>query len=330
MSAHDAPLAPQFRLGVTLHSFTHQYCSFQWSFEDMLEIASLLGGGVEIVGPAHHRCFPDVSDEFERRFKSAVARYGLTPTCYGTYADPFMRPDRDLTPAELTDYTLRQLAGAVKLGFPVARLQYYAAPIVERVLPFAERHGLKLGYELHAPLTIESATTQGLLDQVRRISSPCLGLIPDAGIFCRSIPQYLRETVVRRGVSPTHLQLALKLWQQRMPLADARAELLAQGVSERHFVILERFWGSHGQSEPGALLGVMPHVVHFHGKFFSMSGGDQPDEPDVRYADVVKALVQGGYRGWISSEYEGPPGNSFDMVRDQQRMFRRYMAAASV
>ena len=141
----------KLRLGVTFHSFTNEYCSFQWSFEDMMQLASVLGEGVEIVGPAHHRCFPDVSDEFERVFKSSVERWGLTPTSYGTYADPFMLPGRDLNAEELTQYTLRQLRGAVKLGFPLARLQYFASSIVERVLPYADRHGLRLAYEFSAP-----------------------------------------------------------------------------------------------------------------------------------------------------------------------------------
>jgi hypothetical protein len=59
----------------------------------MMEKAGQLGGGVEIVGPSHIRSFPEVSEEFERSFKSSVDRYGLTPTSYGSYADPFMLPD---------------------------------------------------------------------------------------------------------------------------------------------------------------------------------------------------------------------------------------------
>ena len=93
-----------FRAGVTFHSFAKEYLAFQWSFEDMMQMASELGGGVEIVGPSHHRGFPEVTDEFESSFKSALERYQLTPTCYGSYADPFMLPDRNLTPDELVDH----------------------------------------------------------------------------------------------------------------------------------------------------------------------------------------------------------------------------------
>jgi len=43
-------------------------------------------------------------------------------------------------------------------------------------------------------------------------------------------------------------------------------------------------------------------VIHMHGKYFSIVDGD---EPDVRYFDVVRALTQAGYDGWLMSEYEG-------------------------
>lgn len=311
-----------FSLGVTFHSFTTEYCSLQWSFEDMMQLASVLGGGVEIVGPAHHRCFPDVSDEFERVFKSAVERYGVTPTCYGTYADPFMLPARDLNDEELTEYTLRQLRGAVKLGFPLARLQYFASTIVERVLPYAERHGLKLAYELHAPLDLGSGATQRLVGQIRRIGSPLLGIIPDAGIFARSVPMFARENALKAGVPPAIVNRALELWNAKKPLGESKSMLLSEGASERQFVSVERFWGSFGHSDPAGLKELMPHVMHVHGKFFSMAAGD---EPDIRYADLARALVANGYSGWVSSEYEGPPvDSSFRIVREHQAMIRRY------
>src|SRR5579884_1457315 len=101
-----------FHVGVTLHSFTSEYCSFIWSFEDMMQRAALLGGGVEIVGPAHQRGFPELSDEFERVFKSSLERNRLTPTSYGSYADPFVLPNRDLNDDELVAYTIPQLNGA--------------------------------------------------------------------------------------------------------------------------------------------------------------------------------------------------------------------------
>ena len=62
-------------------------------------------------------------------------------------------------------------------------------------------------------------------------------------------------------------------------------------------------------------------MIHVHGKFFSMIDGT---EPDIRYRDLIFALLDNHYQGWISSEYEGPPANSFELVAAQQAMMRRY------
>src|SRR4051794_22627581 len=152
-----------FKVGVSLHSFTSEYCSLKWSFEDLLQLAAGLGGGVEIVGPAHQRGYPEVGPEFERAFKCSVERYGLTPTSYGSNADLFMLPDRDPPPDELVEYSIPQLRGAARLVFPVVRLQYFVYPVIERFLPYAEKLNLKLGYEFHVPLMIESAKAQMLI-----------------------------------------------------------------------------------------------------------------------------------------------------------------------
>jgi sugar phosphate isomerase/epimerase len=149
------------KLGVTLHSFTPEYITYKWSLEDMLQLVSVLGGGVEIVGPAHQRGYPYLTNEFERIFKSSVERWGLTPTSYGTYADPFMLKDRDLNADEMVDYMVPQLKSAAQLGFSIARLQYFSYTVIERLLPWAEKLNLKMGYELHVPLMIKSEKTQG-------------------------------------------------------------------------------------------------------------------------------------------------------------------------
>jgi sugar phosphate isomerase/epimerase len=292
-------MSDTFRVGVTLHSFTNEYCSFKWSFEDMMQKASLLGRGVEIVGPAHHRGFPEVTDEFERVFKSSVERNGLTPTSYGSYADPFMLPGRDLTEDELVAYTIPQLKGAAKLGFPVVRLQYFVHPVIERLLPYAEKYDLK---------------------------TPHLGLIPDAGIFTRSIPKFRIEGARRNGVSEPLLKRAVELWAAKTPLQGAREQLKALGADDRTFSTMEIFWGSFGHSDPASVASIMPYIIHTHGKFFSIVSGD---EPDVRFEEYVKALILGNYRGWMSSEYEGPDTNSFAVVSAHQEMVWRYIAKYS-
>jgi len=311
-----------FKVGVTFHSFTREYISFKLSFEDMMQKAALLGGGVEIVGPSHHRGFPEVTPEFERTFKSSLERNGLTPTCYGSYADPFMLPDRNLTPDEIFAYTVPQLKGAARLGFPVVRLQHFASVAAERLIPFAERLNLKMGYELHTPLTIESPKTQELLAQIRQIGSDRLGVIPDCGIFARSITQHHLNNGRKMGVPEDMIHKAVELWGRKITTDPAIEAMKSYGADERTVSWVAMIWGSFGFSEPSALADIKDYIIHMHGKFYSMVNGD---EPDLRYEEVVITLLDIGYTGWMSSEYEGGPADSFEIVKAHQAMVRRYI-----
>lgn len=313
----------RLNLGVTFHSFTNEFVTYQWSFEDLMYNASQLGGGVEIVGPVHHRKFPHVPAEFVTSFRNSVERHGLIPTSYGSYADPFMLWERSLTEDELTEYTIPQIEGAAKLGFPVVRLQHFASPIVERVLPLAERLGVTLGFELHAPLELESDVTRRLVEQIRRIGSPSLGLIPDMGIFAHSISAVRLDEALEVGISPALRDEIAQMWKDGAQLEAARERIEREraGVEAEEWV--QHIWGSHGRSHPADLRDVFEHVVHVHAKFYSLVDGE---EPDLRYRELVIALLDNDYRGWISAEYEGAPADSFEKVAGLQRLIRRYEA----
>lgn len=313
-----------FRLGVTFHSFAHEYLSFIWSFEDMMALTAELGGGVEIVGPSHHRGFPEVSDEFERTFKSAVERYELTPIAYGSYADPFMLPERNLTPDEIFDYVALQLYGAAKLGFPIVRLQHFASVCAERLLPIAEKLNIRLGYELHVPLMLESPRTRELIDQIDRLGSPHLGLIPDAGIFARSISEQHLALGRAEGVSEAIIEHAVAAWGMRTPIDEAMDQMIGLGATRKDMAWIGLIWDTFGFSDPADLANVIHLIVHFHGKFFSMVDGD---EPNLRYEEIVQTLVELGYQGWMVSEYEGGT-NSLAAVRAHQEMVQKYMKTA--
>lgn len=82
--------------------------------------------------------------------------------------------------------------------------------------------------------------------------------------------------------------------------------------------------------DPTDLAEVMPYVFHVHAKFWDMT--DELTDPHIPWEGIIKALVEGGYRGSISSEYEGPRDlfRASDMVRRQQVMLRKLLAEHGV
>lgn len=313
------------KLGVSLHSFTTEYTSYVWSMEDLMELVGQLGKGVEIVGPSHQRGFPVLSPEFEVQFKSAVDRWGLIPTSYGSYADPFMLPDRDLSPKELVDYTIPQLIGAARLGFPIVRLQHFTAEVIGELLPWAEKLGLWLGWELHTPLTIGSARVAYLVEQIERFQSDRLGLIPDAGIFAGSVGRVHIEQGARAGVAPEQIATVVAAWDAGLTLEQVLGQLGDPDPASSLTTWVSGVWDTYGHSDPEELLEIWPYVRHIHGKFFSIVDGA---EPNLRYRELVGVLVREGYEGWISSELEGEYPDSADVIARHQDMIRRYEAQA--
>ena len=88
--------------------------------------------------------------------------------------------------------------------------------------------------------------------------------------------------------------------------------------------------------DPKLLAPVMPYVFHAHAKFYEMT--EQMIEPDVRYDDVMRVLIENGYKGYISSEYEGqrltqdidPGYDEIEQVKRHQSMLAQYLGQASL
>ena len=79
--------------------------------------------------------------------------------------------------------------------------------------------------------------------------------------------------------------------------------------------------------EPKRMLDYMPRIHNVHGKFYEMTA--DLVEPSIPYDEIVRVLKQGGYTGYICSEYEGnrwiedfQEPDSVEQVRRQQEMLK--------
>jgi Xylose isomerase-like TIM barrel len=333
------------RLGVTLYSFTRDFHAGRYTFEDLVVKAAELGmgPGLEVIGFQSFRGFPRMTDELERRFLRLVDEHGWELSCLDGNVDVAVRADRLLDEDELVQYLEAQLAAAGRLGFPVLRIQNAATPrIVERLLPLAEKLGVKLGMEIHAPETVRSPWVLALRELYERLDSPYVGFIPDFGASTTGISPSVFETFRAQGVSEDLLTEIAARWDE-LGTRDFEAHeeignfiTLAHSYGAGdHAVNLAVFAvGIHGHQNPRDWREIMPHVVHVHGKFFEIR--DDGHEPVVPIEELIDVLVEGGYSGYISSEYEGWHWNiepdAFEMVARQQALCRTALekhAAAS-
>jgi len=140
------------------------------------------------------------------------------------------------------------------LGFSLVRFSSSQQPWPNGCFHTRRSSACAWANELHAPLTFESDQTKRLIEQIERIDNPHLGLIPDCGIFARFRP----EAACRRSTCPwrcaSNHQPGARLWQAKVLLNDALPKLKEMGLAERNIDVIEIFWGSAGQSDPGLLV----------------------------------------------------------------------------
>jgi sugar phosphate isomerase/epimerase len=312
------------KLGVTLYSFNHEYYTYKYSFDDCMAAVGSLGAGqgIEVVGPQMNRGFPNTAPEFEASFKRLVERYDLRPSAYGAYGDDDRYTGRWPTPQERFDYFAAQIRTAARLGFPVIRVAPLE-PVLGPLVPYAEKHNVKMGMEIHAPMTVESL--EPVVEKVMKINSPYLGFVPDAGVFCHAPAKVYTERFLEQGVPQNVVDYVVEAWHNKVPYPEQReqVEKLGSGHLGQLMVTESEIYFGHG--DPKSLEPLMPYIVHVHGKFYGIdsTGADTA----VRFPEIISVLVNGGFDGYISCEYEGHHWNREVPAIDQIRTVQAYISS---
>jgi sugar phosphate isomerase/epimerase len=294
-------------LGVSLYSYGGDFLVTMTLEDCLADVADMGATGIEILADTHIAGYPTPTTEWVDGWHALVERHGLTPTCYSSWLDTRLRADRTLSVDEAVPLLVRDLELAHRLGFTIVRpklgvvsLDLVPDPVwretVERALPKADEWGIRIAPEIHAPTPLRSKIVEDYLDLARETDH--FGLLIDTGIF---------QNAERGRVHS----------DSRFIFGNPDPELAAQVAREMSKPMNE---------DPADLVELMPYVVHVHAKFWDMT--DELTDPHVPYGAVVKALVEGGYRGSLSSEYEGPRDLylASDLVRRQQVMLRRLVA----
>ena len=332
--------------GVTLYSFTRAFHARQVDLEGLIRrvAADGMGPGLEIIGFSSFRGFPHLDDAFVDWFQGIVAETGLVLTACAVNTDVGIRRDRLLTDDELIDYMELQISAAARLGFPLARVQISLSPdSMERLLPVAEHHGITLGIEVHAHHHPHHPQVQALCDRYESLGSPLLGFVADWGTTTSGLAPSMVEAYRRRGASPALIEAAQQLWTQYYVEGPPPTEP-AHGARFGSFIELAGRYGSpelgidlainatglFGPARVESWLEIMPWVRHVHGKFFGIDAAGE--EPSVPVRQLISQLVEVGYTGAISTEYEGWHWNhwddAFEIVAGEQALQRTAAAEA--
>ncbi len=297
------------QLGVSLYSYGGDYM-FSMSLEDCLaDVADMGATGVEILADTHIPGYPTPTAAWIEEWRRLLERYGLTPTCYSSWLDTRMHAGRELGLDSAVRILTRDLDLAHQLGFTLVRPKIGVVsqdllphPVwretVKRCLQKAADHDIRIVPEIHAPTRLRSEIVDDYLSLIDETGTSHFGLLIDTGIFQREMrPADHSDSSYRFG-PPDPESHARADSAMRAPLAERASDMAAMSQ----------------------------HVLHIHAKFWDMQ--DSLADPHIPYDEVVETLVTSGYRGWISSEYEGSrePGRAAEVLRYQQLLLRRLLA----
>jgi sugar phosphate isomerase/epimerase len=259
-----------------------------------------------------------------------MEKYGTTPVATDLFLDTKRYPDRWLTVEEQVASVRRDVDIAVRLGATVVRAIINTPPeVMEGAAPYAEEKAVRLLLEVHAPFHYEHPWILEHLEVMHRTGSPALGLMPDMGTFVKRFPRVVSERALRDGADPQLVDYIVKTYDDH---GDTHA--LMDIVNYRHGgpvdVGLARQATHYIWTDPRSLLPHMPLIGHIQAKFYEMT--ENGVEYSIPYDEIVPVLVEGGFDGYLSSEYEGNrhiqdayPVDSVEQVRRQHAMFARLL-----
>lgn len=326
-------MAPKHHIkrGVSLYSFQEEFFLRKMTLEDCVAACAKLGArGVETIAEQMMPGFPQLSDAFYEQWHEWMAKYQVTPTCHDLFLDVKKYKGRLMTDAEMLASMIRDIKHAHRLGCKVIRVIVNTPPhIMEQAAPYAEQYNVKLGLEIHAPFHFDHEWIQKHYEVMERTGSDYLGYVVDMGTFEKRFPRVRSERTIRNGAKRELVQYIAAAYEQGENLDQVaeRVKQMGGGPLELGMVTdVKRLYNEN----PRRLLDFMHRIFHVHAKFYEML--DDQTEYSIPYADVIPVLIEGGYRGYLSSEYEGNRHiqdvyevDSFEQVRRQQAMFKRLL-----
>jgi sugar phosphate isomerase/epimerase len=314
---------------VSLYSFQEEFYLRKMTLEEILETTEKLDiPGVEIIGDQMIRKYPNVPESFYEQWQGWMKQYHRIPVCLDMFLDWNKFKGRRMTEEEKVESVTRDIQAANRLGCTVIRVIHDVSPsVMEKLASTAEKYNVKLALEIHAPSHFESEHEQRLMEMFERVRSHYLGFTVDCGIFTKRLPRVITDRWVRDGMKEAVANYVIEVYNSHSGTDQLEDDLNALGATPEEIITAQRGLRNIFV-DPRKMLDYMQWIYHIHGKFNEML----PDytEYGIPYEEIVPVLKEGGYDGYISSEYEGNRWiqdafevDSTEQVRRHQIMLKR-------
>ena len=331
-------MAHKIKRGVSFYSYQEEFFLGTLGVEDCVREAAEIGAfGVEIIPEQMLRGYPNIGDNFYRKWHGWMEQYGTTPVASDLFIDTKRYPGRWLTIEEQVESVQRDLEIAHRLGVTQVRAIINTPPeVMAGAAALAEELNLHLLLEVHAPFHYGHPWIHRHLEVMDRLQSPALGFMPDMGTFVERFPRVVADRARRDGAREDLVDLIVATYDAHGDVHGLMDTVYYMGGGPTEMG-LARQATHYTWNDPRTLLEQMYRTHHIQAKFYEMT--DEGSEYSIPYEKIIPVLIEGGYSGYLSSEYEGNRHiqdafdvDSIEQVRRQHAMFRRLLdpAPASV
>lgn len=324
--------------GVSLYSFQNETFLGRMTLEDCIRTSAGFGApGIEVIGEQSFWGWPEqgIDDTAIADWHAMLDRHGAVPVAHDAMLDYKRYADRPMPFDEQVASMRNDLDFAARLGVRYVRALVSIAPeVLVAAAPYAEEKGLKILLEVHAPLHFDHPWIIRHAEAYEAAGSTALGFLPDMGMFLHRFPRVWKERFIRNG-APRHIADYIERAYEDRTLSEYVLLSVREMGGEGAAMAMAETLRHNAAYEPKRMLDFMHRIHHIHGKFYEMTA--DLVEPSIPYDQIVAVLKQGGYAGYICSEYEGnrwiedvEPVDSVEQVRRQQAMLARLLGEHDV
>jgi len=329
-------MTPQHNIkrGVSLYSYQYETFLLKMTLDDCIAHAASLGAnGIEVVSEQSFTGFPNVPPGQIAGWFASLERHGAYAQCHDMFLDVKLYKDRKLNHEEMVASLQRDLRFAKVIGCRNVRVIVNSPPeVVVACVPLAEELDVRMGIEVHSPFHFDHPWILRYTELTRATGSNHVGYVPDMGMYIKNYPPVFRDRFLRLGATPKVVDYILEAHQARVLPDYVLMDVRKMGANPVDLQMAEslrhNIW-----SNPRRLLEFMPWIFNIHAKFYEID--DSGKEPSIPYDEIIAVLIEGGYDGHLSSEYEGQRHieDAFEVdgreqVRRQQEMFKRLLGEA--
>lgn len=322
------------KCGASLYSFQEEYFLRRMTLEDCIATCAELGArGIESLAEQMMPGFPHLSEAFYDQWHGWMEKYGTVSVCHDMFLDTKKYKHRMLTEQECIDSIVRDLRHASRIGARVMRVLVFVDPeIIAKCIPHAEKYDVKMAVEVHAPYSLDHPWMLRYMEVIQREKTEHMGFLPDMGIYIKRLPRVICDKALRDGATESIVDYVCEAYEKGVLSEYIIAEAARMGGNKADMgfanQVRHTVW-----SNPRRMLEFMPYIFHIHAKFFEMQ--EEGTEYSIPYDRIINVLKEGGYTGYLCSEYEGNRHiqdafavDSVEQVRRQHAMFKRLLGEA--